>query len=190
MSEPYRRRIGAPLALACALVGVGLGAGVGGSPAAADTAPPAGSPATVSADALPTAQINGVVWAQVVVGDTVYATGRFTRARPAGVAAGGAGEGPAGNVVAFSISTGRLGTSFSHSLNAQGLALAASPDGTKVYVGGDFTTIDGQTRGHLAAFDTATGALDPAFKPSVSSTVAAVQATAAAVYAGGNFSRV
>ena len=37
--------------------------------AAADTAPPSGStPATVSADSLPTVQVNGVVWAQVVVG--------------------------------------------------------------------------------------------------------------------------
>ena len=60
--------------------------------AAADTSPPVGTPATVSADALPTWQINGVVWRQVIVGNTVYATGNFTQARPAGVAVGGAGE--------------------------------------------------------------------------------------------------
>ena len=52
----------------------------------------AGTPATVSADALPTWQINGVVWSQAVVGNTVYVTGSFTKARPPGVAAGGAGE--------------------------------------------------------------------------------------------------
>ena len=53
--------------------------------ASADTAPAAGTPATVSGDGLPTWQINGVVWAQVLVGNTVYATGEFTKARPPGV---------------------------------------------------------------------------------------------------------
>ena len=40
-------------------------------------------PATVSSDPLPTAQINGVVWSQVVVGDLVFVGGEFTKARPA-----------------------------------------------------------------------------------------------------------
>ena len=42
----------------------------------------------LSADALPTVQIDGVVWSQAVVGNTVYAGGRFNNARPAGAAAG------------------------------------------------------------------------------------------------------
>src|SRR4051812_7414353 len=59
------------------------------STASADTAPvdPA-LPTTVSSAVLPTVQINGVVWAQVIVGNTVYATGEFTSARPAGSALG------------------------------------------------------------------------------------------------------
>ena len=54
--------------------------------ASADSAPadPAATPTTVSADGPPTVPINGVVWAQTTVGNTVYATGSFTRARPAG----------------------------------------------------------------------------------------------------------
>ena len=43
---------------------------------------------TVTADALPTVQIDGVVWSQAVVGNTVYAGGRFNNARPAGAAGG------------------------------------------------------------------------------------------------------
>ena len=49
-------------------------------PAGADTAPTGGLPTTVSADPLPTVQVNGVVWSQVVVGNTVYATGNFSKA--------------------------------------------------------------------------------------------------------------
>ena len=56
--------------------------------AAADTRPDTGTPATVAADGLGTVQVNGVVWSMVTVGNTVYATGSFTNARPAGAAAG------------------------------------------------------------------------------------------------------
>ena len=43
---------------------------------------------TVSADPLPTVQIDGVAWTQVVIGNTVYVGGSFTTARPAGAAPG------------------------------------------------------------------------------------------------------
>ena len=155
----------------------------------ADTAPAAGTPATVSADALPTWQINGVVWSQVLVGNTVYATGSFSKARPPGVAAGGAGEIDASNIFAYDIRTGNP-VSFNHSLNAQGLSITASPDGSRIYVGGDFTTVDGATRGHVAAFKTATGALDPSFAPSVSNQVRALAASASTLYIGGSYGSV
>ncbi len=106
----------------------------------ADTAPDPGTPSTVSADALPTAQIgNGVVWSQVTVGNIVYATGQFTTARPPGVAVGGVGQVSRAGILAYDITTGQL-TAFSHSLNGQGRIIVASPDGSRVYVGGDFTT--------------------------------------------------
>lgn len=156
-------------------------------PASADTDPPTGTPATVSADALPTWQVNGVVWSQVTVGNTVYATGSFTTARPPGVGAGGAGQINVGNLIAYNITTGNRVTSFNHTLNAQGLTITASPDKTRVYVGGDFTAVDGVARSHIAAFDTATGALDTSFHPSLANQVAAISATNTTVYVGGSF---
>lgn len=157
--------------------------------ATADTQPAAGTPTTVSADPLPTVQVNGVVWQQVTVGNTVFATGSFSTVRPAG-AAPGQQEQPMANLVAFDITTGQLLPGFTHSLNAQGMAVAAAPDGTKVYVGGDFTAVDGEQRGHIAAFDTATGALDPDFHPWVNDRVQALSITASTVYAGGQFTQV
>src|SRR5690349_6302746 len=149
------RIIGAAAALRAA-VPIGLTAWV---PAAhADTIPDPGTPVTVSADVLPTVQQNGVVWSEVTVGNTVYATGSFSQTWPAG-STQAAGTTPRANLLAFDIRTGNLITSFNHSLNAQGLVVTASPDGTRVYVGGDFTTVDGVARKHIAAFNTATGAL-------------------------------
>ncbi|MEW2359030.1 hypothetical protein [Spirillospora sp. NPDC029432] len=158
-------------------------------PAAADTAPPEGTPPTVSADPLPTVQVNGVVWSMTTVGNTVYATGNFTKARPAGTAPGSSKEVTRKNILAFDIRTGNL-TSFNHSLNGQGLRIVRSPDGKRVYVGGEFTTVDGKAHSRLAAFDTATGKLVAGFAPKVSNKVRAIAATNKWVFFGGNFFNV
>ena len=155
--------------------------------ASADTAPVGGLPATVSADGLPTVQINGVAWAQVTVGNTVYVTGSFSQARPAGVAVGGAGSVTRTNLLAYDITTGNLITTFNHSLNAQGLAIAASPNGSTVYVVGDFTTVDGATHNHVAAFSTASGTLISGFTGSLNGSTKAVTANNTTVYVGGAF---
>ena len=71
-------------ALGVVLVVALAGALLGVTPAAADTEPPVpNTPATVSSDPLPTVQINGVVWAQVLVGNTVYVD-RQVHQRPPG----------------------------------------------------------------------------------------------------------
>ncbi|MCF7553846.1 LamG domain-containing protein [Pseudonocardia sp. WMMC193] len=158
------------------------------APAYADTAPPPATPPTtptVAADSLPTVQINGVVWDQVTVGNTVYATGRFTSARPAGSAAG-SNETARSNILAFNLSTGALITSWAPSLNAQGLTIAASADGSTIYVGGDFTQVSGTTRSRIAALDAATGAVK-AFNPVAGTTVRAIAVDGSTVYVGGGF---
>jgi len=115
------------------------------TPAQADTAPPnPADPVTVSADALPTAQINGVVWNQAVVGDTVYVGGEFTRARPPGAAAG-TNEVVRNHMMAYSLSTGALNTTFAPNFNAEVRDLAVTPDGTKLVAVGAFTTVNGET---------------------------------------------
>lgn len=180
----------------CAGIGVVAGAaGIGAMtppPALAAPIAPVTS-ADVTSDALPTVQIdNGVVWSQVVVGNTVYAGGNFANARPAGAVAG-TNLTPRGNLLSYDITTGNLISSFAPTLNGQVNVLAASPDGSVVYVGGAFTqagTIGGPMsgRGRIAAYSTATGQLLASFAPSVNATVYAIAATASAVYVGGVFS--
>ena len=144
------------------------------------------TPTTVTTDALPTWQVNGVVWKQAVAGTTVYAVGSFTKTRPPGVAAGGPGEVAASNILAYDITTGERIASFAPQLNGQALTAELSPDQSTLYIGGDFTMVDGQARTHLAAFSTATGQLT-SWAPSADGQVRALVATQGTVYAGGNF---
>src|SRR3982751_1437487 len=157
-------------------------------PASADTAPPdATTPPTVSADALPTVQVDGVVWTQAVVGNTVYAGGKFTTARPAGSAAG-TNTVTRNNLLAYDIRTGNLVPSFAPDLNGQVLAVAPSPDGSRVYVAGEFTKADGVNRYRIAAYRTSNGALVTTWAPALDFRARALVVTASAIYVGGAFS--
>jgi hypothetical protein len=179
------RGLGSALSVAALIATVGLSAPV----ANADTAPPTGTPATDSSDALPTWQINGVVWDTITVGNIVYATGNFSKARPPGTAPGDPAEVSRPNLLAFDIRTGVI-TSFTHTLNAQGLRLAVSPDKTKLFVGGSFTKVDGAAHQHLAAFSLSNGALIKKFRPTINAAVRAIATTASEIYIGGDFTVV
>ncbi len=185
------------LALAAMFVAIALVAGnlvalvssnVAISPAAADTAPVDPSrPETVSAAALPTVQINGVVWAQVIAGNRVYATGNFSSARPAGSAAG-TNQTARSNILAYDITTGALVTSWAPTLNAQGMAITKSADGSVIYVGGDFDRVNNVTRQKIAAIDAQTGALLPGFTSSgANNRVASMAVNNNTLYVGGYF---
>jgi PKD repeat protein len=170
-----------------------LSALTGLQPAFADSAPadptsPA-TPATVTADALPTPQIDGSVFSQVVVGNTVYAAGKFTKARPAG-AAPGVNEVPRSYVLAYDITTGALSTTFAPVIDGQVKALAASPDGKRLYVGGAFTKVNGVNKYRLAALDPTTGALVTSWNPGTNATVNAIAAVGPNVYVAGVFSSI
>jgi PKD repeat protein len=141
----------------------------------------------VTADALPTVQIDGVVWTEVTVGNTVFAGGSFANARPAGAAAGTQLT-PRANLLSFDITTGVLNTTFAPSLNGQVKALAVSPDGKRLYVGGAFTTANGANRYRIAAYNISTGALDTTWAPALDAAVNSITVTDSAVYVGGNFS--
>lgn len=188
-SSPVRRAALAFLA-AAAVVVTGL---VPTGAASADSAPSdptsANSPETVTADVLPTPQIDGVVWDQEVVGNTVFVGGQFTTARPYG-AAPGTQEVARSNFLAYDLTTGALRTDISPSFNAQVRSISASPDGKRLYVAGSFTSVSGQTRYRITAFDLPSMTLVSNFRPTVGTTVETVLATASAIYISGGFTVV
>ena len=145
----------------------------------------------VTADALPTLQLDSpdgkaIAWTQAINGNTVYAGGTFSNVRPAGSAVG-SNLTARGNLVAYDLTTGNLVTGFAPSLNTTVRALAVSPDGKRLYVGGVFTTANNAQRYRIAAYDTGTGALISSFTPTLNATVTAIAATDTTVYVGGYF---
>ena len=71
-------------------------------------------------------------------------------------------------------------------------ALAASSDGSKIFVGGSFTTVGGQAHGRLAAVTPDTGALVSGWTTTAkNNTVRALEADAGdRLYVGGNFGSI
>jgi hypothetical protein len=105
-------------------------------------------------------------------GGTIYAIGAW----------------PTKQLGAFSATTGQA---LPFSVNANGIveAIALSPDGHTLYLGGTFEQVDGQPREHLAAVDTATGALT-AWKPEPDATVSALAIDGSTIYVGGAFAHI
>jgi hypothetical protein len=139
----------------------------------------------VTADALPTAQIDGVVWTQVIIGNKVF--GQFALARPAG-AAPGTQTVLRNNLLMYSLKSGAL-KSFAPELNGPVKALAASADGKLLFVGGQFTKVGTAVRLRFAAFDVATGKLLKA-APAFDGGVNALTVIGSTVYAGGWFTAI
>jgi len=132
-------------------------------------------------------QFDGRVNAAVIVGNTAFVGGEFTHALPP--AAAGANTPVARTrLAAIDLTTGGL-LGWNPGANGKIWGISASSDGTRVYVGGDFSMIGILGRSHIAAFSSANGALLP-WAPRVSGRVRPIVATSSYVYIGGNFADV
>jgi hypothetical protein len=151
---------------------------------------------TTSADVGPW-MTNGHVYTSVIVGNTLYIGGTFTKVEE--LASGGASY-AANNLAAIDVTTGAGISSFTpdvtNSLGKTAIrSLATSPDGSTLYVGGTFDAVDGHARANLAAIDLGTGQAT-AYAPQVENggggitKVAAIVTTPTTIYFGGRFSAV
>ena len=163
-----------------------------GALAAPAAAPPAaaapGQTALASPQALPTAQIDGVVWDQAVVGNTVYVVGEFHNARPAGAAAG-ENESSRYNAMAYDITTGAL-LDWAPKVNGKISSVEASADGSTIYLGGNFTSVNDESVYRVAAVDAA-GKRKP-LGASANGTVMDLELSpdGSTLYLGGSFTQI
>lgn len=145
----------------------------------AATASPASALVSVQADA--TAMANGQVAAIVQTGNRIFIGGAFTAVgtNPASFVA-------RSNLAALNATTGQLDPTFNLPVNGEVRAMAVSPDGTSLIIGGTFTRVGTQLRNRLAKIDLATGAVT-AWNPGASAVVRALAVSGTRVYAGGAF---
>jgi hypothetical protein len=143
-------------------------------------------------------QANATVWSMAYANHEIWVAGDFTSLRPPAAAAGTSEE-PHSYLAALDSDTGApvsfpVNHTFGLPSGATGLPLnkgivGASPDGSVVYVGGNFATVDGKNRSHIVAFDTTTGAMTP-FAPTINGKVSAIATAGNTVYVGGTFTKV
>lgn len=127
----------------------------------------------------------GSVFAIATTADRVYVGGSFTRLRDPATGRMATRQ----RIFAFDRATGALIQSFDPAVNGIVRAIAVSPDGTRVYIGGQFTSVDGVSRTRLAAL-TASGTVVPGWDPSASRTVFDIVEHDGYLYLAGTFARI
>jgi hypothetical protein len=109
---------------------------------------------------------SGAVYKFAQVDETMYAGGAFDSVSTApGVTPGGTFA--RSNIVAFNATTGAISTTFAPSINGEVWGMAT--DGTSLWVGGTFTSVNGVARRGLVKLNPTTGAVDTAFNAGLTS---------------------
>jgi len=138
--------------------------------------------------------MNDYVKSFAQIGNTIYMGGKFLQVQH------GIG-GPTytqSYLAAFDATTGEWIPTFTPIIDAPVWKLAASPDGTKLFVGGEFTNVNGVANTTaLAALDPTTGAPVPATswsayasRPTGSYDIRAMSIQGPWLYLGGNFTKI
>ncbi|MET9321594.1 DNRLRE domain-containing protein [Streptomyces sp. NPDC003038] len=185
-----RRSRGLTAALVLSLAGAGTGIGLVLMPQASAITPPV----AFTADALPTWQPNGIVWAMAQTNGTVFAGGTFSAVRPPEGSTSGA-EQEAVNFVALDAATGSPTSCKLAFTIGEGIAtvrtLVVSKDGKTLYAGGSFGAVNGTPVSSVAAIDIATCTPKAAFHPSFPATVRSLALSDDnTLYAAGDFGTV
>ncbi|QYJ04851.1 PKD domain-containing protein [Nocardioides panacisoli] len=127
---------------------------------------------------------DGEIWDIEVVGNWVYVAGSFTEIQQPGN--GPVIEQP--ELVRYRWDTGEVDTDFRPTFtNGHVNAVEATPDGSKLFIGGDFGTVDGLSRKAIARIDPETGAPLEHWQANGNGKVFELAVTNTTVYAGGRF---
>ena len=147
------------------LVAIGLGLVVATVPMVAGAAPALGVVVSANPANFTPNVASGAVYKFVQVGGTMYAGGSFSSVSTApGVSPGGTFT--RNNIVAFDPTSGVIR---SFAPNVAGEVWALASNGTSLYVGGTFATVNGVARRGVAKLDPVTGGVDTAFNANLTS---------------------
>ncbi|MGZ8631474.1 MAG: thrombospondin type 3 repeat-containing protein, partial [Actinomycetota bacterium] len=137
--------------------------------------------------------INGKGLSLARLGNTIYVGGRFSKV----ISPDATKKHTAQSLTSFDMTTGVWIPTFTPAVTNTGVmasvevrAIALSPDGSVLYLGGKFDTVNGQPRQNFAAVDATTGALIDGFDVSANAAVNSIVVGPDRVYLGGDFSRM
>lgn len=181
MSTSALRRPGAAVAVAVALAMVPLFAPAAGAVQSAQ-------PVIVNPDPVDWTPMieDGQVNAVLQVGTKVIVGGTFTTVRRAGTSA----MLTRNYLFAFDMETGVIDPNFVPVLDRSVEALALGPDGTSVFVGGDFSTVNGASYKKLVRLRIADGSVVTAFKANASALVQDLVYRNGSLYVSGKFTQI
>ncbi len=126
------------------------------------TSDPKNSWGVADLDGSTTTNWNSYVWAIEQIGNTIYVGGKFESVR------GGGTNFSQPYLAAFHADTGEWISWWRPQLNGSVYALQRSSDGSKLYVGGEFTSVNGQGVNAFAALNPANGNLVSGYTTRVS----------------------
>ncbi|MGZ4497290.1 MAG: hypothetical protein ACXVWZ_07395 [Nocardioides sp.] len=133
--------------------------------------------------------MDGSVLGIARIGDEIVAVGSFTRVSPAGTYRRTSDDLTRRGIFAFDARTGAIDRSFAVSLRG-GPATSVDTDGTSLYVGGDFTSVDGQTRHRRLVKLTPSGSVVDGFRATAPAEVDTLVVRGTRVYVGGAFTSI
>jgi large repetitive protein len=132
---------------------------------------------------------NGEIFDIETIGSNVYIAGSFNRI--ANNRGGNTTSYARPGIAMYNLDTGLVSTTFAPSISGGGIdAVEASPDGTKLFVGGNFNTVGGQTRRDIVSLNPTTGALNTGFTANADAKVGDIAVSNSTVYMGGTFHHV
>lgn len=133
--------------------------------------------------------MDGAVLGITQIGDTIVAVGSFTRVSPAATYHQTDDDLTRRGIFAFDALTGEIDQSFDVSLDG-GSATTIDTDGTSLYVGGDFTSVNSDGEHQRLVKLAPSGAVESGFHASAPDDVDAIVVRGTRVYVGGAFNTI
>jgi PKD repeat protein len=131
---------------------------------------------------------DGEIWDIEVIGNRAFYVGSFTSVR--NNAPGNTTSYAQSQIVAFNLDTGLVDATFRPTVAGSVLSVEASPDGSKLFIGGAFSSVNGVARKNVASLNPATGAPVSTFDVANDGRVTELAVSNSTVYLGGGFTQV
>lgn len=131
--------------------------------------------------------LDGTVFSIAEIGDMIVLGGQFTQVQ----ASTGGAVLSRNNIVGFNKNNGQISTSFAPQFNSTVRSVVAAADGTSVYVGGQFGTLNGASVTKVTKLSLSNGSRVTAFNPgNIDAVVHDMKLVGSKLYVAGEFSTI